>query len=353
MMLGGKEGMKKFFGNIQFFMLPKEAIRRNGLFGTLGELKQYFKVYKNWGDNVRIPVDWGDYFRIYYSFNRFYKFKHWHGSVSILEFVPPRLVYKIVYEVFNTVKINDKIEFYRVLSKNSIPLPETKFYIRNGKSYNFDGKICKSFPVQDGEELFIKPISGMQGRGITKVVYSAMDALPRGDFLFQKVYKNHKDMSKLGNKKALNTIRMLTFLNNEREVVIISSYLKIGGGGITDHLVKGGIGLLINQNTGIIERSGLRLDGTVVKYSYDDSGILFQGFKVPFWDDVTAMVEKAHRLFPMSRVIGWDIGITDNGPIIVEGNTNAGMFSSQIIAGPLYKSVFVQEFLMQGDNKVK
>jgi len=50
----------------------------------------------------------------------------------------------------------------------------------------------------------------------------------------------------------------------------------------------------------------------------------FIGFKLPQWDQVKDLALSAARVFPWARAIGWDIGISDRGPVIIEGNERWG-----------------------------
>ena len=63
----------------------------------------------------------------------------------------------------------------------------------------------------------------------------------------------------------------------------------------------------------------------------DDDGITYDkhpltGFdfnsikKIPYVPEAIEMVKKAALLIPDLRYIGWDVAITDNGPLIIEGN---------------------------------
>jgi D-alanine-D-alanine ligase-like ATP-grasp enzyme len=43
------------------------------------------------------------------------------------------------------------------------------------------------------------------------------------------------------------------------------------------------------------------------------------------WDEVKKFALDAHRAFTDRVVIGWDIAILDDGPILIEGNGNPDM----------------------------
>ena len=42
------------------------------------------------------------------------------------------------------------------------------------------------------------------------------------------------------------------------------------------------------------------------------------------WEDVIKIVKKAGKVIPEVRLVGWDIGISDKGPVIVEANDFPG-----------------------------
>jgi len=41
---------------------------------------------------------------------------------------------------------------------------------------------------------------------------------------------------------------------------------------------------------------------------------------LPFWDEACALAETAARHFLPIRTIGWDVALTPEGPVILEGN---------------------------------
>ena len=49
-----------------------------------------------------------------------------------------------------------------------------------------------------------------------------------------------------------------------------------------------------------------------------------KGFKIPYWNDVIKLVKKAGLVVEGVGYVGWDIAITDNGPILIEGNVSPG-----------------------------
>lgn len=56
--------------------------------------------------------------------------------------------------------------------------------------------------------------------------------------------------------------------------------------------------------------------------THPDTNIKFEGFEIPYYKEAIKAVCTAHKLFYNINTIGWDIAITEEGPIFIEGNDN-------------------------------
>jgi hypothetical protein len=64
---------------------------------------------------------------------------------------------------------------------------------------------------------------------------------------------------------------------------------------------------------------GLRPDtGWCVRHP--DTGAVIEGRVLPFWQDTVDLGCRAHAVFAPRVVVGWDIAITQRGPVLIEGN---------------------------------
>jgi hypothetical protein len=64
------------------------------------------------------------------------------------------------------------------------------------------------------------------------------------------------------------------------------------------------------------------------------TGAAIAGHRLEQWAAAQALALRAHRAMPASfTVIGWDIGLTDRGPVLVEGNWNPGYNVMQLVHG--------------------
>jgi Sugar-transfer associated ATP-grasp len=60
--------------------------------------------------------------------------------------------------------------------------------------------------------------------------------------------------------------------------------------------------------------------GMTAVAAHPETGLPFAGFRLPYWSDAMALVATAQRVFPELATLGWDIALTEDGPIIIEAN---------------------------------
>ena len=131
-----------------------------------------------------------------------------------------------------------------------------------------------------------------------------------------------RQMSSLYNK-SVNTLRILTFCENKK-VYILKFILKIGNGGAVDNFSSGGMYTFVDES------------GKVYVPAIDEEGNVFEvhpiskkkivGFEIPKYKEVVDFVKELALVVPKVRYVGWDIAITDDGPVVVEGNNFSGIF---------------------------
>ena len=118
-----------------------------------------------------------------------------------------------------------------------------------------------------------------------------------------------------------------------------------------DNWAAGGLIVRIDLGSGELRRDGFFRPGYGGRTGiHPDSGVIFDGFRIPCFSDAMAMVARLHEYFAHIHSIGWDVAITDNGTVIVEGNDDwDGViqmvldrdFQQQFMAA--YGSVMVQD----------
>jgi len=114
---------------------------------------------------------------------------------------------------------------------------------------------------------------------------------------------------------SVNTVRALTIKGK-----LVSAVLRMGvGGGFVDNGCSGGIFAQLDVDTGIVVTKGADLLEHRFLH-HPTTGIVLPGFQVPQWDAVRRTVEQAMDLVPNAVIVGWDVAITADGPVLIEGN---------------------------------
>ena len=159
----------------------------------------------------------------------------------------------------------------------------------------------------------------------------------------QKPIENqHPEYTKF-HPDSVNTIRVVT-VKKGANFATLFAFLRIGvKGRIADNWSSGGISTGINTEDGTLKKYGLYHPQFGTKTAiHPDSGIVFEGYKLPYWEEILNYVKHAHRLFYGFHSIGWDIAVTTNGIILIEGNDNWNSSGAQLYKG--FKKEFSKYF---------
>lgn len=138
--------------------------------------------------------------------------------------------------------------------------------------------------------------------------------------LAEEFIRQHSDLNRLS-PSGVNTIRIITQINDTGEVIILGCRLRISVDSPVDNMAAGNLAAPIDQKTGEVTGPGVYSDITKIEQEYHPiTKVRITGFKIPFWDEAIALVRKAALLYPQNRSIGWDVVITEKGPGLIEGN---------------------------------
>lgn len=138
--------------------------------------------------------------------------------------------------------------------------------------------------------------------------------------LVEEFIVQHPDMNRLS-PSAVNTVRIITQLNDWDEVDILGCRLRISVNSPVDNMAAGNLAAAIDEDTGLVTGPGVYSDITKTDQEYHPvTGVQIPGFQIPYWGQAIQMVKEAAQLHPQNRSIGWDVVITEKGPGLIEGN---------------------------------
>lgn len=199
-------------------------------------------------------------------------------------------------------------------------------------------------------ELIIKPIMGHAGRGIVLAVKSldgiviktkeSECALAEYEFkdksIIQEVVMQNAEIAKISNA-SLNTIRLISLLTKSHEIIILSASMRFGvGNAYVDNWSAGGIAVGVDHNNGSLMETAYDKYGSQY-YEHPDSKVIFKNYKIPCWDDVVQIARKVQGACPFYKLIGVDVALSNNGPVLIEINANPDIVFQEQTAGPLLR----------------
>lgn len=177
------------------------------------------------------------------------------------------------------------------------------------------------------KRLFCKPLDGSCGHGcLIKNVedYESFDQLyeeleKEETGLIEEVLEQHPDNAKIY-PNAMNCLRIITVVDKAGVPHVIFATQKFGlNGRVVDNY---GFGCRVDLETGKICSPGVSGDGSmgIVYETHPMTGEKIEGHQVPMFNEACELAKEAAKVVPQVRYVGWDIGITPDGPAIVEGN---------------------------------
>ena len=254
-----------------------------------------------------------------------------------------------LFEMYNLTE--DERDTYITRGRNNDLIkkynnPEYGHFFRNKTEFNTLFKkyvkrdwIIAKYAMKDKVLDFInkhqvfmaKPINGTCGKGIEKVnlkdysnaleVYEYLTS-DNKEFELEELIIQGKEVNKIY-PDAVNTVRIVTILDDFDTPHVICAYFRIGNGKHVDNFNSGGMVAPVDEETGIVIDKAIDKN----KNLYDKHPLTnaqIKGFKFPDWDKALDMVKEASKVVPEMRYIGWDVCFSSKGPVLVEGNEYPG-----------------------------
>lgn len=236
--------------------------------------------------------------------------------------------------------LSDKVEFFKHYNQSI----GREWYILSEFSQNRNYIIAL---LQRSKKIVLKDSKGQAGKEVEVINSMDYESLisymnqRKFDLIEEFVYQHYK-LQKLA-PRGLNTIRIITQINKNKEVDIIGTILRLSIDSNTDNLSVGNAAASIDLKTGIVDRKAVYGDFTKKDIDvHPISGVRIVGFKIPFWEECIQLVKNAALHSLENKSIGWDVAVTDNGPILIEGNHNWGRTLWQLPVNKGLKKVLDQ-----------
>jgi glutathione synthase/RimK-type ligase-like ATP-grasp enzyme len=190
----------------------------------------------------------------------------------------------------------------------------------------------RAFAERLGTIVTKEPV-GQAGTGVHRYHASEVDdwaefhrgLWERGELLIEEVISQHPDLAAVC-AGTVNTTRVTAFFDGERTHILAMAQ-KFGRGAVSDQMTFGGFYTMLDES-GHAVGPGYDSHGHVHE-KHPDSGFPIADFQLPLIDEVKAFVDQVARVVPQVQYVGWDIVVTPDGPVLVEGNWGAGVYENK------------------------
>ncbi|MEM9470347.1 MAG: sugar-transfer associated ATP-grasp domain-containing protein [Pseudomonadota bacterium] len=247
-------------------------------------------------------------------------------------------------------ELDNKLAFEKNCREFDLPCIET--FLRVKPDGNVEPTSTGAMDrAQLASSLFIKPIRGSQGQGTERWdadggAYTASDNRRHPDFdgllqhlksragkanvdlLVQQVLVNPSRIRAFGGR-ALSTVRLVTFRTSDGAIRPVQAGTRIAADAeaVVDNYHAGGIYFHVDYRTGEIGTGTSMNFPTVPEYLTRPprADVPLTGNMVEGWTEISRLALDLHEKLTMHTIGGWDIAMTDNGPVAVECNSVPGM----------------------------
>lgn len=258
--------------------------------------------------------------------------------------------------------VRDKVMYGTLMATLGFPVPTVQAVFSKDRSYGklrslHDVEEIEAFLLNDAQyPLFVKPEEGSGSVGSALIV--ALDREQRAlvlangksidlrafaievetryeeGFLFQDAVQQHSMMSDVAGQ-AVGSIRVVTVFDGDTPSCLYALWKVPSPSAMSDNYWQPGSMLaeLDKMSGQVLQcRRGSGPDQEIIE-RHPVSEAVFTELRIPHWDEVLRMAAEAHRVLPKFGVIGWDIAITPEGPLIIECNANPHHMLYQLATG--------------------
>lgn len=266
----------------------------------------------------------------------------------------------------------DKFYSSSILEANGIPSIKNIGLLLNDLILFKDGSSSSISYLKELPESFIlKNVSLEAGEGVfvceksddkfvvnnQKMAFEEIVRLLKGGiWVLQNKIRSHEIIRKINNT-ALNTTRIVTILNDGKPEYLGGFQAFATDNATTDSWSSNSIYVGIDIENSCLKEYGFtnlsdKRDGLISEHP--NSNIKFADYNIPFLRESVLLCIRAHSIMYNNFVVGWDVAITDNGPLIVEANEKPGMnvvqCTSKAVKSKLYECA---HFYFQNIDKGK
>lgn len=259
---------------------------------------------------------------------------------------------------------DDKLAFYRHCRERDVPTPEVLAVV-GGQARASEGEprqVARADEMRRflerlaPRDLVFKVADGTRGAGFRVARWdgqtlhdlaSGVTLAPEvlfdqllatgAMYLVQERLRAHPALAPVMAGDALGTVRIVSFVTRDGDVVLPWSYIRLPvSGSVSDNFAHGESGNLVASvdiDTGTLGVAfGRRRGRTLLERfeAHPETGATIVGYLVPCWEELKQLCVQTARKFPGLRTVGWDIAITPDSLFVIEANKTYDIDGHQV-----------------------
>lgn len=206
------------------------------------------------------------------------------------------------------------------------------------------------------EGLFIKALAESGGIGcymlrksnLAENLREIAPILLKGAFIHQEILKQHGEINKIY-PHSINTLRLETYIDKTGKTHVLAGLMRFGiAGNFVDNASSGGFYASVDMERGMLRGKGFQKmkagKGGGLFEAHPDTGHIIDGTEIPFFEEAVQLALDGVEYVP-DRYIGWDIAVTQTGPVLIEGNGSPHVILADIAYGGYLKHPLYGEIL--------
>lgn len=286
--------------------------------------------------------------KLYYDF-RLWKDSNLKKAGQYIGWQEHAMIFDWLNRKLDTKTLDNKNSFFEFYHSTDIPTPPiiVRFDGSEMEQWYCDSS---SFPKVD---LFIKPTNLYCGEGVERWEYvevchkwKRVDTfLTHSEFvsycrqlankyqlIVQPRLRNHPSFEQFSNG-ALCTLRVIFYhLPKTKPALFQSCFRMPVGMGEADNFNAGGIAAGVSERGKLGVAVGKDVRAGLFTH-HPDTRARIEGVDLPYWQQVVDLALLAHERLGAPCFVGWDIALTIDGPIVLEGNEKFGVDLAQMPQG--------------------
>lgn len=309
---------------------------------------------------------WGCYPLFYYRHN-LYRADHQISEEELLNYIPAFFFHRLLMAPYYENKYRHLVDNKNISSwlYQGLDIPHAQMIAQliNGRAYDPSMKpiqlstLLDRIDQSEAESIFIKPSDGLGGKDILKAfrsnqVFHLRDGEHFSEKFFTELLEKRNYIIQTGIKQtaalseiypgSINTFRIITE-NFSGQPRIVAALLRIGqSGSYVDNFTQGGIALGIDLASGHALEKGSLENAEKITH-HPDTHFRFADFVVPNWPAIKSFVLECCQKLSFFPHLGWDIALTDEGPLVIEQNINIGPDLPQMALGGLRQAYNIDD----------